>query len=136
MLEARPRRSQPLRLRPLWLLLGWALVLFIVYESLTPYPVEIQVEQGDKYGHVMAYLALMSWFSNIYEGTRGRVICALGCIALGVGMEFAQRLTETRTFEVADMVADTVGVLVGLVLAPPRMPNYLRVAERLVATSA
>ena len=135
MVEAGPRQSQPLRLRPLWLLLGWVLALFIVYESLTPYPVEIQVEQGDKYGHVMAYLALMSWFASIYETARGRVICVMGCIALGVGLEFAQRLTETRTFEIADMIADTAGVLVGLVLAPPRMPNYLRFAERLMGKS-
>src|SRR5687768_13325346 len=49
-----------LRYRSLWLLLGWLLVLFIVYESLTPHPVELQVEQGDKLGHVAAYLALMS----------------------------------------------------------------------------
>jgi VanZ family protein len=121
-----------LKYRALWLPLGWMLVLFIAYESLTPYPVELRVEQGDKLGHVAAYLALMSWFANIYEDTGKRVACVLGCIALGLGLEFAQRLTATRSFEIADMAANTVGVLMGLMLAPPRLPNYLRLVERLL----
>jgi len=119
-----------LRLRPLWLLLGWMLVLFIVWESLTPGPMELQVEQGDKLGHMAAYLALMSWFANIYEDTAERVVCLVACMALGVGLEFAQRLTATRTFEIADMAAGAIGVIIGLMLAPPRLPNYLRLAER------
>ena len=121
-----------LKFRPLWLLLGWMLVFFIVYESLTPSPVEIPVEQGDKLGHMAAYLALMSWFANIYEDTAERIACALGCIALGVGLEFAQRLTATRTFDVADMLAGAAGVLAAWLLAPPRLPNFLRLAERLI----
>jgi VanZ family protein len=125
-----------LRFRYVWLLMGWLLVLFIVYESLTPHPVEIQIEQGDKIGHATAYLALMSWFANIYEDTSERVACVLGCIALAVGLEFAQRLTATRTYEVADMAAGAAGVLAGWLLAPPRLPNYLRLAERLVGRAS
>jgi VanZ family protein len=121
-----------LKFRPLWLTLGWILVVFIVYESLTPSPVEIPIEQGDKLGHMAAYLALMSWFANIYEDTGERLACALGCISLGVGLEFAQRLTATRTFDVADMLAGVVGVLAAWLLAPPRLPNYLHLAERII----
>ena len=124
-----------LRYRSLWLLFGWLLVLFIVYESLTPYPVDLQVEQGDKLGHVAAYLALMSWFANLYEGSGERVACVLGCLALGVALEFAQRLTATRSFELADMAAGAAGVLIGLMLAPPRLPNYLRCAEGIIRRS-
>jgi VanZ family protein len=107
------------------------LALLIVYESLTPYPVELGVEQGDKLGHVAAYLTLMSWFANLYEDSGGRVACVLGCLALGVALEFAQRLTATRSFELADIAADAAGVLIALMLAPPRLPNYLRFVERL-----
>jgi VanZ family protein len=108
------------------------LVLGIVYESLTPAPVELRVEQGDKVLHAMAYLALMSWFSNIYEGGRERLAAAVGCVALAVGLEFAQRLTATRTFEVTDMAASAAGVIAGLLLAPPRLPNYLHLAEKVL----
>ena len=121
-----------LRFRSLWLAVGWLIVLFIVYESLTPRPLEIPVEEGDKLGHMAAYLALMSWFANLYEDMGERIACAAGCIALGVGLEFVQRLTATRTFDVADMVAGTVGVLAAWLLAPPRLPNYLRLAERVL----
>ena len=108
------------------------LLLTIIYGSLTPDPVEVQIEQGDKLLHVAAYLVLMSWFANLYEAQRERVMCIAGCVALGVGLEFAQRLTAVRTFDVADMVANTAGVAMGLILAPPRLPNYLRLAERLI----
>ena len=124
-----------LRYRSLWLLCGWLLALFIVYESLTPYPVELQVEQGDKLGHVAAYVTLMSWFANLYEDSRERVACVLGCLALGVALEFAQRLTATRSFELADMAAGAAGVMIGLMLAPPRLPNYLRLAEGIIRRS-
>ena len=110
-------------------------MLFIVYESLTPYPVELQVEQGDKLGHVAAYVALMSWFASLYEDAGERIACVLGCLALGVALEFAQRLTATRSFELADMAAGAVGVLIGLMLAPPRLPNYLRLAECIIRRS-
>lgn len=113
-----------------WLALGWALVFLIVYLSLTPEPVQLNVEQGDKFGHVFAYAALMAWFASVYEAPARRLQFALGFVALGVGLEFAQRWTGYRSFEVADMVADAVGVVAGWVVAPPRMPNILRWLER------
>lgn len=114
--------------------MGWALVLVIIYQSLTPHPVEFEVAQGDKYLHVLAYLALSSWFANIYERWSDRLLCAAGCLALGIGLEFAQLLTATRSFEVADMGADAAGVVIGMALAPPRLPNYLRFTERVAAS--
>ena len=125
--------SQPQSpLRTLWLIIGWMLVALIVYLSVTPYPLEIPVEQGDKLGHVMAYLVLMSWFSNLYEGPAQRVVCAAGCIALAIGLEFVQRWTGYRSFEYADMAAGASGVIVAWALAPPRLPNYLHFAERIL----
>lgn len=117
------------QLRILWLVIGWALVLLIIYLSLTPYPVGVPVEQGDKLAHMAAYLVLMSWFANLYERPAGRIACAAGCIALGIGLEFAQRWTGYRTFEYADMAASSTGVIVAWILAPPRLPNYLHFAE-------
>jgi VanZ family protein len=114
-----------LRLRPLWLLLGWMLVFFVIYLSLTPEPVQVPMEEGDKFGHVLAYAALMSWFANLYEVSARRMQFAIGFIALGVALEFIQGWTGYRTFEVADMAGDAVGVAVGWLVAPPRIPNYL-----------
>ena len=40
-------------------------------------------------------------------------------------LEFAQGLTGYRSFEVIDMVANTLGVLIGWTIAPPRGPDLL-----------
>jgi len=117
--------------RRFWLVVGWALVLLVIYLSLTPTPIEVPLAQGDKLSHVLAYLVLMSWFANIYQSSIRRIEFALGFIVLGVGLEFVQRWTGYRSFEVADMAAGTVGVTIGWILAPPRMPNYLGIMESL-----
>ena len=113
------------RYRTLWLVMGWALVLAIVYLSLTPHPIEIQVEEGDKMGHLLAYGTLMLWFAQLYDTTKARCLLAVGCVALGVGLEFAQIFTDARSFELADMAADAAGAGIGWVLAPPRLFNFL-----------
>jgi VanZ family protein len=105
--------------------MGWALVLAIVYLSLTPHPIEIQVEEGDKMGHLLAYGTLMLWFAQLYDTTKARCLLAVGCVALGVGLEFAQIFTDARSFELADMAADAAGAGIGWVLAPPRLFNFL-----------
>ena len=124
-----------LRLRPLWLLLGWMLIFFVIYLSLTPEPVQVPMEEGDKFGHVLAYAALMSWFANLYEEHVRRMQFAIGFIALGIALEFIQGWTGYRSFEVADMAADAAGVAVGWVVAPPRIPNYLRAMGKLLQSA-
>lgn len=89
-----------------------------IYLSLTPYPLEIPVPQGDKYGHVAAYATLMLWHCQIRSDTRFRVGWAITFIALGIVLEFMQRLTGYRTFEIDDMMADGAGVLLGWIAAP------------------
>jgi len=86
--------------------------------------------RGDKVEHVLAYATLMSWFANVYEVSVERMKFAIGFIALGVSLEFLQRWTGYRSFEVADMAADAIGMAAGWVLAPPRLPNYLHWLEK------
>ena len=120
------------RARPLWLVIGWMLVLLVIVLSLAPVPVEVPVKGGDKFGHVAAYAALMLWFANIYELPVRRGMLAIAFVALGIALEFAQGWTDYRTFELADMAADVLGVAVGWALAPPRLPNFLRGIEKFV----
>jgi VanZ family protein len=119
-----------LRVRRLWLVLGWILLAFVVYLSLAPAPIELPIEQGDKLSHTLAYLVLMSWFANLYESPAQRVGFALGFVLLGIGLEFIQRWVGYRSLELADMMAGAAGVALGWLLAPPRLPNYLVAAER------
>lgn len=119
-------------MRPVWRAIGWAIVVFVVWQSLTSHPISIGIEQGDKFEHVAAYATLMLWFAQLETGLRSRVAYAIGFIALGVALEFAQRLTDYRTFDVADMVANSAGVLAGWMVSPPRGPDITRFVERVV----
>ena len=117
------------RFRPVWVALGWALVLAVVYLSLARDVPELAVPHGDKYGHVVAYATLMLWFSQLHAARHARAWLALAFVALGVGLEFVQGLTDYRSFELADMVADGIGVACGWLAAPPRLPNFLLWAD-------
>jgi VanZ family protein len=126
--------NEPLRLHRLWTAIGYLLIAFVVYSSLTPTPITIPVEHGDKYGHMVAYGTLLLWFAQLHRGARSRLLWACAFVAMGIALEFAQRLTDYRTFEAADMIADAFGVLMGWVVAPPRSPWLLeRIESRVLA---
>jgi len=126
LLAVKPRR--------LWLILGWALVLLVIYLSLTPTPIDLPIGLGDKFSHVLAYFVLMSWFANIYDEPAQRPGFAVGFLILGVALEFFQHWSGYRSYELADMVACAGGVAAGWVLSPPRVPNYLQAVEKVLET--
>lgn len=116
-------------MRAVAITVGWLYAMGIIWLSLTPSPPQIDVANGDKLGHFLAYGALMFWFCWLYRGWKTRIAFAAGWIALGVALEFVQRATGYRTFELADMAADAVGVLGGA-LAYLSLPKPAAAAER------
>jgi len=92
---------------------GWLWAAAIVFLSLTPSPPDTGVEHGDKLGHLLAYGLLMFWFCFLYRYRYTRLAYGIGWIALGIALEFAQGATGYRSFEVADMMANSLGVLLG-----------------------
>ena len=80
-------------MRRVLIAIGWCLVGVIWWLSLTPQPPRVDFENSDKVGHFLAY--------------------ALGLIAMGIAIEFIQRWTRYRSFEVYDMLAGALGVLLG-----------------------
>ena len=94
------------------LALGWAGVAAVIYLSLTPAPPRIDLTGGDKLGHLLAYAALTYWFCQFYFH-KARLYYALGFVAMGIALEFAQGATGYRSFEVADMAANALGVAAG-----------------------
>jgi VanZ family protein len=104
-------------LRRVYVALGWALVAAIVWLSLTPSPPQVEIEQGDKAGHFLAYGGVMLWFALLYTSAKIRALYAASFIAMGIAIEFVQGWTGYRSFEVADMVVDGVGVLLGWTVA-------------------
>jgi hypothetical protein len=102
-----------LKLRPIWLAAGWAMVGAIVWLSLTPAPPTLDFEQSDKAGHFLGYGTLMAWFAWLYPARPARIGYAAGFVAMGVGLELAQRQLGYRTYEEFDMLANALGVLLG-----------------------
>jgi VanZ family protein len=100
-------------MRRLLLAGGWLFAAAIVVLSLMPAPPDIDVPHGDKLGHMAAYSLLTFWFCWLYPAWKTRIAYAAGWIAMGVALEFAQGATGYRTFEVADMAANSLGVLLG-----------------------
>lgn len=112
-----------------WLTIGWFMVALVIYLSLTPRPIEIDVTQGDKVGHVIAYLALMLWFAQLYG--RGRHLrWGLGFVVLGIALEYVQGWTGYRSFDYFDMAADALGVFIGWCLGGTTMSRLLIGLER------
>ncbi len=120
---------QELKHFPLWQAVGMALVGLVFYLSLTPNPVGVPVESGDKIGHLLAYFTLVFWFSQLYLPPRHLRLLVL-FIAMGVVIEFLQAATGYRTFQLADMAANTLGAGAGYLLARTSARQMLQRFER------
>jgi VanZ family protein len=100
-------------LRVAWLL---AIVAVIVGSLLPPDSAPIRTLDllpfSDKFDHLGMY-ALLAFLPALHEETKVVWWIALGAVALGIALEFAQPYVR-RDFEIGDMVADAVGVAVGL----------------------
>jgi VanZ family protein len=106
-------------LRGLWLLA----ILVVVAGSLLPSdsePIKAldYLPFSDKADHFVAYAAL-AFLPAIHEKRRFFIAAAIGAVALGVALEYAQLYSGWRDFEVADMVADAIGAGFGLLVGVP-----------------
>lgn len=106
--------QSPLRMP--WLLSGWLWIGVVVYFTLTPTPpqVDLGIDHADKLEHMAAYFWLMGWFIPLYPARRARLMIAVALIVMGITLEFLQYLGGVRYLELADMVANTSGVLIAL----------------------
>ena len=102
-------------LRTVWLILGWMLVGAVIFISLMPEPPDVGVRGGDKAGHFLAYGLLMLWFVQVYPMKRWWRL-AVGFMVMGVSLELLQGLLGHRSLEYADMLANSVGVVLGWLL--------------------
>ena len=113
--------SEALALKPfhrprLWLGLWLAAVAGVIVLSLVnlsglpPIP-----EGGDKVEHFLAYALLSASAVQLFATRPACVIVAVLLIVLGVGLEVAQgALTATRMADPRDALANTLGVIAGL----------------------
>jgi VanZ family protein len=121
-----------LRFEKLWLTLGFGFVALVFYLSLAPDLPDTGVPNGMKIGHVLAYGWLMFWFAQIYRSNAMRYVFALVFCAMGIGLEYAQGATDYRGFEYSDMLINSGGIGLGLLLGYTRLQNTFSWLESLV----
>lgn len=110
---------KPLRHPKWWLRLWWLAITVVVVVCLMPSPsLPPLPRNSDKIQHLLGYFALAAAAVQIFRRDRRLWIVALGLVAMGIGIEFAQgTLTDTRARDPLDAVANTIGVLLGMAVA-------------------
>lgn len=125
-----------LRYRRLWLLLWLGAVLAVIVLSLVKPPaLAMQAPDGsDKLLHFLAYFLLALGAVQLFWHRAWLWGCAAGLIGLGLGLELAQGfwLPQIRSLDARDVLANTLGVLAGMMLAPTPAARLLLAFEQRV----
>lgn len=122
-------RSGP-RLRGLWLLLGLLLLGAVLFLALMPGSDAPDVGLSDKLLHLLTFAVLMVWFAGLVPERRHWQL-ALVLLAYGIMIELLQAQTPDRHAEVADVVADGAGILLGWIAARLGLARWPHWLERL-----
>ena len=86
----------------------------------------IDFSHSDKAWHALAYI----WLSFLpYVGFEHKKMALSGSllmIALGIGLEFGQYFIPEREFSISDIMANNLGVILGIVFGMTLRRFYLR----------
>ncbi|MEZ5532335.1 MAG: VanZ family protein [Steroidobacteraceae bacterium] len=122
---------QALRWQPWWFAGGIVIALAIAVLSLLPSADLPKVQLWDKFEHGFAYLALAAWFGGIVRPDR-YLRLALVLLGFGIAIEIAQgAMGFGRTADVADVLANAAGIVIGLGVALVGVSGWMRGVERL-----
>ncbi len=116
-----------LRWRGFWWGLGIALLAAIATLSLVSLQgPAIEVPNIDKLNHALAYIVLACYFGQLTTLPR-----AFGMLlGYGIGIEALQAQTPHRHAEIADLLANGIGMLLGWFLLRTQLGGSLRAIER------
>jgi VanZ family protein len=96
----------------MWQAIGVIFVIAAFVVSLGPYPVRSSIHNLDKILHAATYAGLAYWFTQL-SIRRRHVWVALGLVAMGILIEYLQSFTRTRTPDLYDALANSLGVALG-----------------------
>ena len=98
-------------------MLAWIVsISVVVHLSLKPHVVpHIDFHYADKLMHSLAYLWLAFLPFAGFTLTRNVLMASLMMIPLGVGLELAQTLIPDRVASISDVIANSLGVGIGVV---------------------
>lgn len=121
-----------LRFRRFWIVTSWTVVIAAFIVCLVPSSMLAPVSLSDKSEHGLGYTALTLWFCGLYPSHSYRRI-ALSLVGMGILIEILQGLMNLgRHAELLDVVADSVGIVLGLLLAKAGLRNWAQWLESAV----
>lgn len=123
--------ERALRLKNIWRSIAYLIVLVIIMLSLIPDPEDMTpFSASDKLLHTLAYAVSMIWFGLCFKRERLFSIGA-ALVLLGIILEVIQGQTGYRSMSLYDIVANCVGVLIGLMLSFSPLSRLLQYIEQL-----
>jgi VanZ family protein len=123
---------KPLRHARWWLGLWCVALLGVIAVCLIPPPPLALPPNSDKLEHFLAYFVLAACAVQLFATRRVLGAVALGLVLMGIGIEWAQgALTATRMADPMDALANTSGVVAGMLTAlTPLRDLLLRLQPR------
>lgn len=110
------------------------MVIIVIWLSLTPQPPQVpDLLAWDKSQHATAYTGLMYWFRQAFAP---RWWWPAFLLALGIALECLQAYTDVRVADPADIVANSLGVAIGLALALSPLGGLLSAIDARLAHRA
>lgn len=117
---------KPLRHARFWLSLWGAAVLAVIVVCLIPPPPLDLPQNSDKVEHFLAYFLLATSAVQVFATRRALWVAGVGLVLMGVGIEWAQgALTDNRMADPIDALANTSGVVAGMLIALTPLANLL-----------
>ena len=122
-----------LELARFWYTLGGSLLLLVAVASLMPLP-NVNLGVGDKTSHLIIYFVLSAWFCLLARSWLGLLCTLLLLGGFGMMIELLQGTTSYRYAEWADVLANSIGCLLGsLAYLPPLRRWFGRVDQTLTS---
>lgn len=126
----------PRQMAAYWFWIGLGLCGFVLFMAIKPAgAAPAPFPLYDKLMHASVFAVLGSWFAALQSSARRWPIIALGLLAFGVAIELLQAVTG-RDPSVWDVVADIIGIAVGILLLRMITAPALRYIEDRVRTAS
>jgi VanZ family protein len=93
------------------------LVTIAVAMAMPTPEVELAIDNADKWVHVLSFAVLGGWTAQLYPPSPALLWRGLGLIAFAASTELMQALIPWRSADWGDLIADAIGVVLGLALA-------------------
>jgi VanZ family protein len=92
-----------------------------------------QISHSDKVAHFIAYAGLGFLFHQILDHTPKALL--LRAVLVGVIIEILQTQVPTRSFELADILANILGAVSGMILSGRVFPRFAVLTDKFLTQS-